>query len=85
MIKAISRWWAKDDKELMKEQLLLSKPILDRLIEMLEENIQAELNALTSEQSFEYNSFNERIISKLGEIKATRKLINLLTVEVIPK
>lgn len=85
MIKVITRWWKGGDEAVMKEQLLLSKPVLDRLIEMLEENIQTELGSITSEQSFEYNSYDSRVAFKLGEIRATKKLINLLKVEIQSK
>ena len=84
MVKAITRWWTNRNEKRMKEQLVLSKPVLDQLISMLEEDIQNELKALTSEKAFEYGSYNERIISKLGEIRAYRSIINMLKVEVIP-
>lgn len=64
---------------LIKENFHFSKPFRDRLITVLNEEMDAISAAMRKDESYEKAAWPYSQADKLGQIKAMRKVISLLT------
>jgi|14BtaG_2_1085337.scaffolds.fasta_scaffold01281_7 predicted RNA binding protein with dsRBD fold (UPF0201 family) len=77
--------WFKDHKEsekaAVKQQVKNAKLVLDRLTELLQEDLEKSVKDMTSRKHFESSSWEDKIAHYLGEQTALRSIISLIDIE----
>ena len=77
-------WWKglkEEEKAELRKQLTSSKPVLDRLIKILQENIETIDSSLDGAASFETPAWAEKIAHLLGQRKALKKIKEIITID----
>lgn len=81
-MKISNRWlkWFKreEDKEVFKQQFIASRDVLDTLIKILEEDLEASTRSMRKAENYELPSWKEFVSDKLGEQRTYQKLIDFL-------
>jgi hypothetical protein len=78
------RWFKnlkESDKAVVKTQIKSSKPVLDRLAYLLQEDLEDSLRYMASRNNFDDPSWDNRMAHYLGEQSALRSILKLIDIE----
>tara|TARA_E500000318_G_C3426643_1_gene159469 strand:- start:291 stop:542 length:252 start_codon:yes stop_codon:yes gene_type:complete len=79
-----SRWlkdYKESEKAAVKQQIKNAKLVLDRLADLIQEDLDASVREMASRKHFDSNSWEDKMAHYLGEQTALRSIKSLIDIE----